>query len=158
MDLEEAKNEVLEALFEKYKENPNLDYNIAEDIKECDHEPHKLGKHLVSNRWVKNHQYQPLDGFVCQISIRGINEVAPEYFESNVSVIVSVLKTTGVKQNATALLGLEEADFTKVRDIVEYMERKGLIEKPTYFALDAQIELSLEGQDYYEKNKGGWLF
>ncbi|PCI19092.1 hypothetical protein COB64_04255 [Candidatus Wolfebacteria bacterium] len=155
MNLQETKEEVLKGVFELYKDNPNGLYDITEAIEECGQDHYEFGKYLVNNGWVRNHQYQGTR-FVCQISIEGIEEVAPDYFETHVNTAIGALGIIGGKQSATEILGFEPADIQKVRDIVEHLKTTGHIEDPHYFGTDVLIELSLYGRDHYERNKASF--
>ncbi len=156
MSLQETKNSVLLALFEGYSENPNGIYDLTGTITENGEDPHELGKYLVDHGWVKNQQYRP-STFVCQITMAGINEVAPEYIQDKTEQIISTLGINGGKESVMGILEFEPKDFQKAFDLVKHMEGTGFIKEGRYMAGDIIIELSLEGREYYEEHKPNFL-
>lgn len=156
MTLVLVKRAVLQYLFEIYQENPTAVCDITQIITNHQQDPHEFGKHLVNNGWVKNHQYRP-QSFVCQISLEGINEIDPGYFESIKQDVISTLGINDGQQSIMEILGYEPKNYQRAFDVVKSLEAEGWIKGGLYVSNDVIIELSLEGKDYYDQNKAEFI-
>ena len=104
MSLQSAKQAVLKHLFDAYEQNPSAIYDVTEVIRVEEQDPYEFGKYLVHRGWVKNHQYRATT-FVCQISLDGINEIAPEYLEQKTETVISTSGTNGGPGSIMNILG-----------------------------------------------------
>lgn len=156
MNLQQVKSEVLKHLFEGYLKNPTGIFDVTEVIEKNGQNQHEFGKYLVEKGLVKNHQYRPTE-FVCQISIDGIKEIAPEFLEEKKNTIISTLGITGGSGGIIEILDLEPKYFQIGFDIAKYLEGTGLIEEGNYQHNEIYIGLSLEGKEYYETNKANFI-
>lgn len=92
MSLNQFKNDALQFLFENYKnESATSIYSINDIASKYGLDPNDAGKYLLNGGTIKNQQFRP-DGFLCSISWAGINFIAPEYVESNLSKLISTLR------------------------------------------------------------------
>jgi hypothetical protein len=111
--------------------------------------PHEFGKHLVDGGYVKNQQYRPLS-FVCSITDRGIEKVAPNYYRDIVDKVISTIGTLGFgRQSIMEVLDFEPKDFQRAHNIAKYLESHGITQRSQYVHNDVIIELTLLAQDRY---------
>jgi len=157
MSIQKSINEVLEHLFEGYQSNPTAIFDITEVIKEQNptQDPNEFGTLLLNHGYIKNQQYRPT-GFVCQISINGIEKIAPSYLNDKIEKVVSTLGISGGQGSIMEILEFEDKNFQAAFDIVKYMENRGFIKQGIYHHNDIIIELSLSGKEYFDKNKASF--
>jgi len=80
MSLQEAQIAALKYLCECYKKNPDAVFDLTAVARKHLLDPHEFGKYLVYKGFVKNQQFKP-SVFLCQITSKGITEVAHEYLK-----------------------------------------------------------------------------
>jgi hypothetical protein len=156
MSVQDAKREVLTYLFECYEKDDSL-YSITEIAQKHNIDQHELGKYLVERGLVKNQQYRPT-AFICQITLDGIEEINPGYVREKMDEVIQALGESGSRGEVMEILGYEPKDYQKAFDLVKYMEARSLLKATQYFGGGSIVtELSLDGREYYEKNKTEWL-
>lgn len=156
MNVKDATKEVLTFLFEGY-ENDNSLYAISEIAIKHKIDQHELGRYLAEHGWIKNQQYRPKE-FICQITLRGIEEIDSHYVRNKMDQVIQTLGESNTRMNIVEILGYEPKDYQKAFDLVKFLELKRLIKDTRYFGSGNQIwaELSLEGWQYYNLHKPAW--
>lgn len=135
---------------------PDTLFDISEQIRSEGEDPYKFGKFLQEQGYLRDQRSIPT-GFQARISVFGISQVNPEYLHERQNKIISTLGLNGGIQSAMEILDLEPKDYTKAKDVVEWLENQGLLGKPRYTADDIFIELSIEGRDYYDRNQATFI-
>lgn len=153
MSIEEMKTEILKDLFHSYaNESDTAVYSIGEIVKKHNGDPQEVGQYLVRNGWVNNPMPRGTD-FGCSIVLQGIMEIDPDYVPKYESKIISTLgELGGQKMSLLEVLDFPAVKLQSARHLADWFQEIGLIEV-LYSAGDGSISLTMEGMDYYQKNK-----
>jgi hypothetical protein len=147
----DTKQAVLKGLFENYQKNPTAFFDATQIIRDQSYDPHEFGRDLISLGLVKNARFLP-NRFQCKISLKGIEEIAPDYLEKNKLNVISSLGLLGGKYSLMEILEYESGDFQKAVDISQYLENKKMILQSVKTIDDIMIELSIEGKEYFDSS------
>src|ERR1041384_1847648 len=135
---------MLNWLFEKYLENPNSTWNLAESpcaVQDLDIvQIHNIGRYLVKKGFVKNHEFID-NGFTCTITTLGIGHVSDGLSEVRFKILQASIENK--KRSIMEILQVEPGHFQRAFDFATYLKRLGFIEcifhqhdvyaEPTYF-------------------------
>lgn len=153
MNIRGMVNETLQYLFEGYEEHHGAPiFDISPVAQKYNINPHELGQLLVQNGWVRNQRYLPT-GFECSISLHGISEIKPDYFENHFSTIVSTLGVSGGEWMGTLeALGWERTEYQRAHDLAKALEAMNVVETQFHYD-EVYLKLTLTGRQYYEDRK-----
>lgn len=152
MRIPEARYAVLKYLYDGYQYDPCALHDVTDIIKQYGEDPCSFGKYLAEEGYVRNMQYKT-DSFLCQITWRGIEEIAPDYIRQMQDKVVSTLGTIGGRHRLLEVLGLPPEHFFKAFDLAKYLESHGVIYHPSLDNNDVIIQLTEYGKLYFEGKK-----
>jgi hypothetical protein len=140
-------------LFEKYHQDPNATWNIAESLDKDStatlRDIHELGGFLVKKGYVKQHMVLT-DGFTCSITTLGINQVSDMFSFIKFKILEASIERN--KRSVMEILGIEPGHFKKVHDYATYLKRLGIIEC-IFRHDDVLAEPTFFGREWYNENK-----
>lgn len=157
MNIQAILRQTLDYLFEGYINSGGTGiFSIDEIATQNNINSHELGKFLDQSGYIKNPSYGPV-GFDCQISLYGIQQIRPDYFNDLIS---SAIIASGQLNDWTGLIetsNFEPKDYQRAHDLGKVIEESGLAEVQ-YHHDDIFIKLSLLGMEKYQReNKGGFF-
>jgi hypothetical protein len=140
-------------LFEKYLEDPNGTWDIAqcpenENSSETDR-LHHIGRFLANKGYVKNHSFLE-QGFTCTITTVGISKVSDGLNEVKYKILSASIEEK--KRSIMEILDIKPGHFQRVYDYATYLKRIGIIEC-IFHAHDVYAEPTYFGREWYEANR-----
>ena len=140
-------------LFERYLENPEGTWNLADHPAYAE-EPdvvylHTLGRYLVKKGLVKNHEFVD-KGFTCTITTLGMSRVSDGLSEVKFKILQASIE--GNKRSIMEILQIDPSHFRKVLDYATYLKRLGFIEC-IFHSHDVYAEPTYFGREWYEANR-----
>lgn len=157
MNLISVKKEVLSALFDSYRQQPGSNLNVSEIIKRHNYEPFDVVNNLKDEGLVKNVMNIVPKGVFCEITIDGIAELHPDFVDERRDKIISTLGLIGGRGSIVEVLDTKPNEFSMARDFAILLYEEGYLKQPLFSHNDGQIELSLNGQEYFNENKANWI-
>ncbi len=150
--MEKMLNEVIEELYIGYVENGGTGiFDLGETIGNHGQDPHEVGRYLVEEGLVKFEQFRPTT-FVAAISMHGIQKIHPEYINTNISSIISILGLNGGRMSLMEILRWEPKEFQRAFDLAKVLENNSMIDAQ-YTHNDVIVNLTFRGKQFYENNK-----
>lgn len=155
--IKEIQEEILDYLFDGYLNNGGtMIFAIDEITNKYDISSHEFGSHLLNSGYIKDQQFLP-QGFMASITMHGINQIAPDYYEDYTSKMLSTMGLNGIEwQSVLELLDLKESDTQIARDLANEWKSAGLVEVQ-FDHKDAYIKLTIQGRSQYEKNSPSFI-
>jgi hypothetical protein len=156
MNLAQIKNDILQQLFEGYMaDGGSAIYSIKETVSKHGLNPHEVGNYLLSRNLIKDQRFLA-DDFECSLSIAGVNEASPGYFDTHILTIISTLGTVGEEwMGIREILELDPIADCRARDIATVIENTGLVE--TQYTDDVYVKFTLAGKAFYEEKKATFI-
>lgn len=156
MNLQQLTTEILEHLFQGYLEHGGTPiFDVTQIITENGYDYNEVGNYLVKSGLVKNQRFNAT-GFSASINMSGIMKVHPEFIQEKKEKLISTLGVMGnPSSDILEILDLEPKDYQIGFDLAKLFESLRLIE--VRFGPTISVKLSLEGRDYYERNKAEFI-
>jgi hypothetical protein len=157
MNINQMVMDSLNYLFDGYKEHGGTClFDLREVAEKHQVSAHELGSFLKKEGWIKHGQFEP-HGFLCAISVEGINKIDPFYFSTRITDLLSVAGIENDWIGIMETLSIGPANFQHAFDIGKVVEMLGIAEVQ-FQAQEVYIKLTLRGKEEYEKEFGSGGF
>lgn len=142
-------NHTLTWLFERYKENPNASWDIA-NMNDHSQNVHELGEYLVRKGFVRNHTVLENGGFSCSITTLGITQVSNVLNDVKYTILEAVIEND--QRSVMEILSVQPEHVKLAHDYTNYLKRAGIIEC-IFHKDDVFATPTFYGREWYQANK-----
>jgi hypothetical protein len=143
---------VLSWLFEKYLEDPNSVWDLANyEANECIDLPrmHEIGQYLSEKGFVKHPTFTE-SGFVSAITVLGISQITNILHDIKFRVLEGIIERQ--THSIMEILCIDPAHLKRGFDYATWMKRLGMIEC-IFHATDVYARPTFYGREWFEQQK-----